>query len=138
MSLTEYMRGVLENLIDQAINMTPIFVNMTRNNNPPEFGITTLDYYVLGIVQGSIMGTFVSFYRSSLAQDLPPNLQIEVGQIIFRNRLVLPYGIVFCSILISGKLSYSILSLGLKKIRYKSDNSYSCSNCTCYYPYPNF
>ena len=84
MSLTEYMRGVLENLIDQAINMTPIFVNIARNNNPPEFGITTLDDYVLGIVQGSIMGTFVSFYRSSLAQDLPPNLQIEVGQIIFR------------------------------------------------------
>ena len=55
MSLTEYMRGVLENLIDQAINMTPIFVNIARNNNPPEFGITTLDDYVLGIVQGSIM-----------------------------------------------------------------------------------
>jgi hypothetical protein len=84
MSLTEYMRGVLENLIDQSINMTPIFVNMARNNNTSEFGITTLDDYVLGIVQGSIMGLFVSFYRSSLAQDLPPNLQTEVGQIIFR------------------------------------------------------
>jgi len=84
MSLNPYMRGVLENLIDQAINMTSIFVIMARNNNTPEFGIKTLDDYVLGIVQGSIMGTFVSFYRSSLAQDLPPNLQTEVGQIIFR------------------------------------------------------
>ena len=30
------------------------------------------------------MGAFVSFYRSTFAQDLPPNLQTEVAQIIFR------------------------------------------------------
>ncbi len=64
--------------------MTPTFVKMARNNKTPEFNIQTVDDYVLGIVQGSIMGAFVSFYRSSFAQNLPPNLQTEVGQIIFR------------------------------------------------------
>ena len=84
MSLTANMRGVLENLIDQAIVMTPTFMNIARNNRTPELGIQTIDDYVLGIVQGSIMGAFVSFYRSTFAQDLPSNLQSEVAQIIFR------------------------------------------------------
>ena len=39
MALNEYMRGVLENLIDQAIKMLPTWVNMARNNNTPEFNI---------------------------------------------------------------------------------------------------
>ena len=59
-------------------------MNIARNNLRPEFNIQTLEDYVLGLVQGSIMGAFVSFYRSTFAQDLPPNLQTEVAQIIFR------------------------------------------------------
>lgn len=84
MSLNPYMRGELENLVDQGIIITPTFANIARNNLRPEFNIQTLEDYVLGLVQGSIMGAFVSFYRSTFAPDLPPNLQTEVAQIIFR------------------------------------------------------
>ena len=78
------MRGVLEGLIDQAIEMVPTWVNMARNNNTPEFNIQRLDDYILGFSQGSIMGIFVSLYRTSLAQDPSPEISIEIAQIIFR------------------------------------------------------
>lgn len=84
MSLNYYMRGLLEDLIDQSIIMTPIFVKMVRNKNPPEFGIQKLEDYVLGFVQGSIVGLFVSSYRSSFAQDPPSSLLAEVSGIIFK------------------------------------------------------
>lgn len=84
MTLNDHMRGILENLIDDSIRMVPTWVNMARNNNPPEFNIQTLDDYILGFVLGSIMGIFLSLYRTSLAQDLSPNIQVEVSKIIFR------------------------------------------------------
>jgi hypothetical protein len=84
MALNEYMRGVLENLIDQAIKLVPTWVNMARNNNTPEFNIQRLDDYILGFSQGSIMRICVSLYRTSLAQDLPPTIMAEVSKTTFR------------------------------------------------------
>ena len=51
---------------------------------PPGLNIQTKEDYVLGFIQGSIMGMFISFYRSTYAQNLPLDLQTEVAQIIFR------------------------------------------------------
>mgnify|MGYP003576044627 CR=1 FL=1 len=43
MSLNPYMRGELENLVDQGIIITPTFANIARNNLRPEFNIQTLE-----------------------------------------------------------------------------------------------
>jgi hypothetical protein len=84
MALNDHMRGILENLIDQALSITPIYLNMVRQNAPPEFGIQNKQDYTLGIVQGLIMGQFLGLYRGSFAQDPTPNIMAEAGGIIHK------------------------------------------------------
>jgi hypothetical protein len=55
MPLNPNMRGQLEDLIDRYVSITPFDVKVARNM-PPELNIKTEEDYVLGFVQGSIMG----------------------------------------------------------------------------------
>ncbi|HEX2407819.1 MAG TPA: hypothetical protein VHJ38_11515 [Nitrososphaeraceae archaeon] len=84
MELNDHMRGILENLIDQTIGVTPMHLNMVRKNIPPEFGIQNNEDYILGVAQGVIIGLFLGLYRGFFAQDPPPNVMAEAGRIIYK------------------------------------------------------
>ena len=82
MSLNEYMRAVLANWIDQLIKLTLLCGYCKKYATRIKY--TNKRRLCSWIYQGSIMRMFISFYRSTYAQNLPPDLQTEVAQIIFR------------------------------------------------------
>lgn len=83
MSLNEYLRGTLEQYIDEGRQSVPSMIQVYRAHATREL-VKTMEDYIFEFIQGWILAQFVSTYRSLYFQLPSPDIQKAVGTIIFR------------------------------------------------------
>jgi hypothetical protein len=84
MPLNEILRGLLERYIDEGIAGIPTLVTVCRQGDLTSIGVKTMEDYIFGLVQGTIIGQFGIAYKMIYFQNPTSDIVQEVTSIIFR------------------------------------------------------
>lgn len=82
MGLTVQDRGVLEKLIDEAIDFCPPYIHLLQNNQSPiAKHIKNVEDYVLGQMHGYVIGGYMDYITNQYSRPTPELLS-EIQQVL--------------------------------------------------------